>query len=492
MSYNEIKTRIETLKNINALMTLVNFDQSTQAPSDGMLGIEKMMGYLSGLYYVEINDPKLSQLVNEINIEELNDQEKAIVKDIKKTIREMNLVPKEDFEANQVLMVQSFSIWQNAKNNNDYHSFKETLQKIINFQIKFANYKRVDEKTLYDVLLSDYEPGFNSDKLDEFFALLRAEIVPLLKKVQASDKKFVKPYNQKVESHKQKAFNEFIAQYIGFDLTHGLIKESDHPFTTHIYNKDVRFTTHFYEDIMESAIFSTLHEAGHGMYEQGVSDEITFTNIGGGTSMGVHESQSRFYENMIARNKNFWLPIFDKFNADYGLDMKIDEFMNYINQAQASLIRTEADELTYPLHIMIRYEIEKKIFNENLSVDNLDIIWNEMYKEYLGVDVPNDSEGILQDVHWSAGLFGYFPSYAVGSAISAQIYDHMNKQFSIDDCLLNGDLNKIKEFLNKGIHQYGATYNTDELLNKMMDESFNPQYFVDYLKNKYTLLYDLK
>ena len=492
MQFKLISEKVDKINSINALLTLVSFDQSTQTPKNAVQGIEKMTAYLVGQLYDELNDKNLIKHINEVDEQQLNDKNKAIYNELKHKVEEYNLIPKQQYEDYQILKVKAFVIWKDAKNNNDFKIFKDTLQQIIDYQIMFAKYKQKDEKTLYDVVLKTYEPGFDSDKLDEFFGLLKAKIVPLLKKIQDTNIKFEKPYNKIVDKLSQQKFNEFIAEYVGFDLDSGLIKESEHPFTTHIFNKDVRFTTNYDENNIEDAIFSTIHEAGHGMYEQGISDEITFTNIGKGTSMGMHESQSRFYENMIARNKNFWILIFDKLNQEYKLDMDLDYFVNYINAAQASLIRTQADELTYPLHIMIRYEIEKQIFNNNLNVQEINVLWKKMYKEYLGVDVINDSEGILQDVHWSAGLFGYFPSYAIGSAISAQLYDFINKQFCIDDALRNQDLIKIKKILNTSIHKYGKTYNCEQLLNMMMNEGFNPQYYIDYLENKYSKLYNLK
>jgi carboxypeptidase Taq len=225
-----------------------------------------------------------------------------------------------------------------------------------------------------------------------------------------------------------------------------------------------------------------------------IDDSITQTPVGGGSSMGVHESQSRFFENMLGRSEAFWTPVYPKLINTFKEqleDITLSHFIEGINKAKPGLIRTEADELTYSLHIIVRYEIEKMIFNNEVTVEELPAIWNQKYKEYLGIEPVNDSEGILQDIHWSGGSFGYFPSYAIGSAVAAQIYYHMEKVLPIKEYLLEGNISPIKEYLREHIHQYGATKNTSELLKELMKEDFNADYYIDYLTEKYTKLYQL-
>lgn len=273
-----------------------------------------------------------------------------------------------------------------------------------------------------------------------------------------------------------------------------IIKESEHPFTTNFHNKDVRITTHYYENNLESAIFSTIHESGHAIYEMNIADEITMTPIGTGASMGMHESQSRFYENVIGRSPQFWKSIYPKLQETFPQqlnEISFEKFIEGINRVETSLIRTEADELTYALHIMVRYELEKKMFEEDIDFQKLPELWNQLYQEYLGVTPPNDSEGILQDIHWAGGDFGYFPSYAIGSAVAAQIYAYMQKHTAIDEWIETGNFEALKNYLRDHLHQYGAIYNTNELLLQLTQETFNPQYYIDYLKNKYTQLYHL-
>ena len=456
-----------------------------------MAGLSEMMEYLSGMFYAKVTDPALKAGLEELSTQELSVRDAAIVRKMKESFDRMAKIPQDEYMAYQAIMSRSQNIWAKAKRENNFELFKDTLKEIVYYEKKFAGYNQTTEKSLYDVVLNQYEKGFTTEKLDEFFGLLKAEIVPMLKKIQESGIDYKKPYEGKINADVQEKYNKKLAEYIGFDLSRGVIKRSEHPFTTNLNSDDVRFTNHYYEDKMESALFSTIHEGGHGMYEQGVAKELDHTAVAGGASMGVHESQSRFYENLVGRSASFWTPIFADLNKAYNLDMNLEDFMNYINRAEASLIRTEADELTYPLHIMIRYEIEQMLFKDEITVDQLPAVWNQKVKEFLGIDVPSDAQGVLQDVHWSGGMFGYFPSYAIGSAIASQIMAAMKKEMDVDQLLLQGELKTIGAFLDHHIHQHGAIYTTDELLNMMMGESFNPQYYVDYLKDKYTKLYHL-
>ncbi len=491
MKMDELLKLGKEISMLGKFLTLASWDQETETPDGGQKALGEMIEYLSGLYYTKMTDPVLKAGLEDLSQQELSVRDRAIVREMKKDLDRMAKIPQDEYLAYQAILSRSQNIWAKAKRENNFDLFKETLKDIVSYEKKFAGYTRVNEDCLYDVVLNQYEKGFTTEKLNEFFSLLKSEIVPLLKKIQDSGIDYKKPYEGTVDSDVQEKYNKKLAEYIGFDLSRGVIKRSEHPFTTNLNHNDVRFTNHYYEDKLESALFSTIHEGGHGMYEQGVSKDLEYTAVAGGASMGVHESQSRFYENLIGRSKSFWTPIFSDLNHAYGLNMDLDDFMNYVNRAEASLIRTEADELTYPLHIMIRYEIEQMLFNDEITVDDLPKVWNQKVKEFLGVEVPDDAHGVLQDVHWAGGSFGYFPSYAIGSAIASQIMFAMNQEIDVESLLMKGDLKQIGKYLDKHIHQYGAIYTTDELLNKMMGEGFNPQYYVDYLKDKYTKLYHL-
>ena len=285
-----------------------------------------------------------------------------------------------------------------------------------------------------------------------------------------------------------------IMEYIDFDFDAGVLMQSEHPFTDSLSKYDTRITTHYYENNLLSSIFSVIHEAGHANYNRQVRDDLSETFVFDNMSSGMHESQSRFYENYLGRNYHFWDKLFPEVKALFPEQLKdIDQekFVKAVNKAIPSLIRTEADELTYPLHIMIRYEIEKGIFDGTVDLEKLPEIWNQKYHEYLGVEVPDDAHGILQDVHWSDGSFGYFPTYALGSGYGAQFLAAMQKDLDVDKCLSEGKYTVIKDWLRDKIHQYGGLYLPSEQIEMATGEPFNPDYYVNYLVKKYSELYGL-
>ena len=332
------------------------------------------------------------------------------------------------------------------------------------------------------------------ENLDRFFGVLKKELVPFLKKVMEEGKKvedsFLKgDYPEK----KQEELGRFLAEYVGFDFDRGVMAVSAHPFTTNLHNKDVRITTH-YTDCVDSSLFSVIHEAGHAIYELGIGDDLTLTPVGQGASMGMHESQSRFFENIIGRSRSFWVPIYARIQEMFPEQLgkvDLDHFVEAVNKVTPGLIRTEADELSYSLHVLIRYEIEKMLIEEDLDVEKLPQLWADKYEEYLGVRPENQAEGVLQDIHWSQGSFGYFPSYALGSAFGAQLYYHMKEIMDFDGLLREGKVDVIRDYLREHIHRYGKLKDSRQILKDVTGEDFNPEYYVRYLKEKYSAVYGL-
>lgn len=497
--YSKLMKHLEKSTALETALVLFQWDSETLAPEKSMELTAKSIGILSSEYYNSLINEDVKSLLDKLSEEDeqkqLDFNQKAIVKKLRKTFEEMEHIPPEEYQAYQELIAKAPGIWSKAKQENHYSSFAPYLEEIMNYNKKFAGYRVKEGQELYDVLLNDYEEGFNTKELDVFFDKVKSAIVPLLKEVVKKNDMIKKEYNyESFEIDKQKEFCNFISQYVGFDLSRGVIAESAHPFTTKLHNQDVRITNHFLEHNLESAIFSIIHETGHALYEMNVDSAITLSPVGTGASMGMHESQSRFFENIIGRSKSFWIPVFSKLQETFPeqlKDVSLDSFIKGINKSVPNLIRTEADELTYSLHIIIRYEIEKMIFAGEASIHHLPAIWNQKYKEYLGVEPPSDSNGILQDIHWSCGNIGYFPSYAIGSAIAAQIYYHMEAIMPFHSYLEEGNLAPISEYLKEHIHKYGASKNTNELLMGMMKEPLNPDYYVRYLTEKYTKLYEL-
>lgn len=497
--FKRLQPSLDKVSALSAALTLFSWDNSTAAPKAAIENTSKAIGILSGeLYHTLINDDTkqlLAELSTDSEQAQLSFQEKAIVKTLNKQFRQMAAIPPEEYQAYNMLLAKAYPVWENAKDKNDYASYAPVLEEIITYTKKFASYNRKDGQALYDVQLDDFEEGFTMEILDDFFLKLRTALVPLVHKIsQKSDFISTDCLHQSYDVDTQKKFCHFLAEYIGFDFDRGIMAESEHPFTTNLHNHDVRITNHYLENQLDSAMFSVIHEGGHALYEMDIDDAITMTPVGNGTSMGMHESQSRFYENNLGRSRQFWKPIYSKLQEAYPAqlgDVSLEQFYRAINHAQPSLIRTESDELTYPFHIMIRYEIEKMIFAGTVTVSELPALWNQKYQEYLGITPENDTVGILQDMHWAGGSFGYFPSYALGSAIAAQICHHLETVMPLKSYLEEGNLKPIQEYLKEHIHRFGQCKNTQELLQDMTGEGFNPDYYITYLTEKYTALYEL-
>ncbi len=491
--YEQIRPRLDKLAAINTTLELYHWDMETMAPEKAEEQTGRLVGILSNEFYDTLLHPETERLLIELEKPDAKDQlsieEKAVLRQLRINYDRIKCIPAKEYVEYHELTLRSSVAWSKARKNNDFASFSPMLKKVIEYKKKFAFDQKKEEENSYDVLLADYEPSLTTKDLDEFFDYLKKELVPLIKKVAKEHEEINDDFIfQDYDIEKQKEFCHFILEYIGFDFSKGVVGESAHPFTIKLHNKDVRITNHFSEQGLIGSIFSAIHEGGHGIYELGVSDKLSLTLAGTGASMAMHESQSRFYENNIGRSKEFWEPIYEKLVSTFPKqlgDVTLDKFITGINKVKPGLIRIDADELTYPLHIIIRYELEKMIFNDEITVEELPEAWNKKCEEYLGIKPETDSEGVLQDTHWSCGDFGYFPSYAVGSAIAAEIYYHLLAKEQLKNKLKNGNLKAVTEVLRKEIHQYGMIYDINELLLGLTNEKFNPKYYVRYLKEKF-------
>ena len=480
---------------VNAYGLLLNtayFDKETIAPVKGNQYRNKMLNIMSGESYMIETNPEMIKLVDELSKIDLGEDLNRDVYLSKKALESISKFSKEEIMEFDLACSNSFDAWIDAKGKNDYRLFEEHLKKLIDLSKMRAN-RRNDKVEPYNVMLDDFEEGMTIKKYDEFFDLVKRELIPLIKQVSEKhiDDSFLYKYYPK---EKQVLFNQELLKYINFDSSWGYMGVSEHPFTNGFSKYDVRITTSYDEHNIASNIFSVIHETGHAHYEHNVLEKYEGTNIKKCISSGMHESQSRFLENYIGKRKSFWLNLYpilqDLFKENLN-DVSLDDFIRAINVSKPSLIRTEADELTYPIHILIRYEIEKGIFDGSVSCDNLNEVWNQKYKEYLGIDVESDTEGILQDIHWSSASFGYFPTYALGSAFGAQFIRQMEKDIDIDKSLEENKFGGIVDYLRDNIQFDGALHNFDYILNRATHESFNPSYYIDYLKNKYKNLYNL-
>lgn len=488
----EFKECIKEKKYLLASIEVLQWELETLAPKKGQDYLSEVLAYMSMKDYELSTSDKFQNLVRDL-LQEKESLELILQKEVEQAAEEMEKmkkIPAEEYRAYAELCAKNQGVWDEAKQNNNFQLVEENLTKIFEYNRKFARYLQKEEKNLYDVLLRDYEKGMTCEKLDVFFASLKKEIVPLLHKIQKKKKQPFPFLTSPISKEKQKEFCHLLAEYLGFDFERGILAESEHPFTLNINKKDVRITTKYMESLPFSAIFSTIHETGHAIYEQQIGDELVSTLLGSGGSMGLHESQSRFWENIIGRSFEFWKELYPSLQTHFTSlkTIPLEEFYQAINQVEASLIRTEADELTYCLHIMLRYELEKEIIEGTLSVKDLPKAWNEKIEEYLGITVPNATEGVLQDVHWYAGLIGYFPSYALGNAYASQLFHTMKQELSLND-YSQDKLQEVRLWLGENIHQYGMMKTTSELIREITGEDLNPDYYIEYLKNKYEALY---
>ncbi len=495
-----LKQYNETNKKLKALylaMFLHGWDSSTEAPHDAMAYRSQQLGTLSELYYQYSTDPAYESAIETLyqSQEALDETLRHEIIVARKNLIKTKKIPMKDYVEFNELMARVYPIYVDAKQKNDYASFEPYLKQIITYKKNYIQWQKTPELKGFNLLLDEFEPGFTTDEYDLFFNTLKERLVPFAKLIAKKKLKYNKAFTKKSFSlDGQRQFAEYLRAVFCFDKNKTVIKESEHPFTTNNGTSDVRITTHYHLDNPVSAIFSSIHEMGHGLYELQVNPALDETMSGGGASMAMHESQSRFMENMIGRSEPFWNTHFAKLQSIFPKELKLvtpQDFVKHVNQVSKSFIRTEADELTYSMHIMIRYELEKTIFNGRADVSKLPELWNKLYKKYLGITVPNDTQGILQDVHWSGGMFGYFPTYALGSAYSAQIYHAMAKDIDIEKSIQSGSITEIAAWLKSHIHQYGSSKYPKDILKLATGEDFNPNYYVDYLIEKYTKIYEL-
>lgn len=496
----KIKKILEESRIYNDSITMINWDMETEAPKASLEYMSKIISFLSRKSYENVVNDEFKNLIYSIDENTLNPIEFKMIKKVKKEIFEkMSKIPVDEYADYSELVANSSSKWQEAKQKNDLDIYAPYLKRVIDYNKKFINYVGYKNHP-YSLLLSDYEEDLNVEIADNFFNEIKNELIPFIKKIVLLKRDELnrikeKFYSRKYDIEKQKQLCKEISEILRFDYNSGVIKESEHPFTTNTGNKNVRITTHYYENNPLSSIYSTIHETGHALYEQQVDDIYEEYNLGGGTSMGIHESQSRIFENMFCKNEKFVKKLYDLLDKYFNLDINYEEFNLLLNEVDTSLIRTEADEITYPLHVLIRYELEKEIFtnlDEEISIENLSNKWNEKYEKYLGIKPTNYSEGILQDIHWSQGAFGYFSSYALGSAYASQIYTFMNKEIDIEKELENLEFSNINKWLKEKIHKYGKYLSPKEVIKNACLEDFSPKYYVNYLKEKYSKIYGLE
>lgn len=493
--------RIELLKNYMAKMNdlnhaiwLMQWDLKTKAPKKAADAHSAAITALSTEHFKMSISDELKDLIEAFEQDEkLDEMMKKCVKNLKRTYERSKNIPETLYNAYVAQVSKASQVWEAAKRQDQFESFSPYLEKIVAYHKEMAGYIDPD-KGAYEVLLDNFETGISSDAICELFETLKKGIIPLVQNISQQQKIDDSNVLGTFKKHHQKELAEYILKEIGYDFQRGRLDESEHPFTIGAPPYDVRVTTRYNEKDIRSALFTVLHEGGHGIYEQNISPALIKTPLAGGTCMGIHESQSRLYENIIGKNIHFWEPLYSKVGEIFPQFQKIDlsYFHRAINSVKPSLIRVEADELTYNLHIIMRFELERALFEGDLQVKDLPAAWREKMKKYLGIEPKTDTEGVLQDCHWAEGDLGYFPSYALGNIYSAQFVQRLEVEVGrLDDLLKEQRLDIIKDWLRNHIHRHGKMKTSLEIIKDVCKSDIDVQPLLSYYKKKYSELYVL-
>jgi carboxypeptidase Taq len=479
---------------------ILNWDQETYMPEKAVEERSEQLALLQGLLHDRQTSAEIGDLLSALGSTQgtpagdpgLPPVERDFLRALWRDYSKNTKLPRDLVTEFARETVVSQSVWQEARKRSDFALFKPHLARIVELSRQVgAAYGFADRP--YDGLLDDYEPGNGQEKLDAVFGALRTDLVVLLGKISSRPRVRDDFLSRPFPIAGQDAFARRVAADIGYDFGRGRLDLTAHPFTTTLGSDDVRITTRYDERAMAGGLFSVIHEAGHGLYEQGFDPEIRGSLLADGTSMGIHESQSRFWENVIGRSLPFWSHYFpilkDAFPSQLA-DVGLEEFYRAINAVTPSLIRTESDEVTYGLHIILRYRLEKELIGGTLSVEDAPAAWNAAMRELLGVEVPDDASGILQDVHWAGGLFGYFPSYALGNLYGAQFYATMRRDLpALDSDVASGRFSPSLGWLRDRIHRFGRRCEPGEICERVTGGPLEARFFVDYLNAKYRDIY---
>ncbi len=491
-------TRLEEIRAYERSLGKLEFDMSCCAPEEGLALAGEDMALLGKRLYRLTHDRHYQALIVALHEdgEGLTPVQKKAVEHLYEDYARTKNIPaalayEKDLAANR-----GYAAWISAKKAADFSLFRDALAELIRYTRADIALRDEKKQSCYDTCLDDFEKGGSIAQLDSFFAALRERIVPLLRRIVEEGKPIREDFmSRPVPIPRQEAMSRAILKLEGLRESALVLMTTEHPFTMACGPHDVRVTTHYHEDSFISNVFTTLHEGGHALFMQNEPQELHDNYCDNNMTAAMHETISRFYENLIGRSEafvSFIAPTIRELAGGVFDDISDRELYEAVNVARPSLIRTEADELSYCLHIMIRYELEKAFVNGEITVDEIPALWNAKYREYLGVEVPDDAQGCLQDVHWSGISYGYFPSYALGNAYGAQILRTMEKDFDVFAAVRAGELWRVRDWLKEHVFSIASLMTPDEWIRAISGESLNVSYYLDYLEEKYTKLYGLK
>ena len=494
----ELKEIMGTLADLGHASALLSWDQEAYMPSGGVESRGRSLATLGKMAQEIGTDEKVGKLIEALEpwaAEQDPDSDDArLIVVTRRAYDKAVKVPPEMIAERAMLTSLANAAWREARQKSDYAIFEPHMEKIIDFVQRYADlFKPYDHA--YDVLLDDYEPKMKTADVKKIFAEIRPKQVELIEAISNAEQVDDSVVHRHYPEDKQIAMGEEIAKALGFDFNRGRQDKVHHPFASNIGYGDQRITYRVDEKFFNTYIFSIMHEAGHAMYEQGIPKSLSRTSLYGGTSLAIHESQSRLWENLVGRSLPFWEWYYPKLQERFPEQtegVSLETFYKAINKVEPSFIRVEADEATYNLHIMLRLEIEIGLLEGTIAVKDLPQVWNDKFEDYLGIRPKNDAEGCLQDVHWSFGLFGYFSTYALGNLVSLQLWEKINEDIpDLDDKIRSGEFGELLTWLNEKVHAHGSKFYPQDLVQRITGSKINGDAYIQYLNDKFTDIYNL-
>jgi carboxypeptidase Taq len=499
----QIDKEYQLLSHVSALL---HWDQETCIPAAAVPERAEQRALLHGLMHDRITNPEIGEALTALGVsyegtdvpsvsDGYSDLDKAFLRELARVYRRSIRVPRRIVTelARQTAIGQQ--VWVEARRQADFSIFLKQLSVIVGLVREVATCLGYQDHP-YDPLLDEYEPWMSTAEVEEVFSGLRSGLSKLLRRIVDSGKTIDTSFlHREYDAGRQREFSVQVLKTLGYDFERGRLDESAHPFTTSLGYSDVRITTRYSEDFLPTSIFGTIHECGHALYDTGFAEGLRGSLLAQGTSLGIHESQSRMWENFIGRSLPFWnhfFPILKQLNPKHLGEVKLRSFYEAVNAVAPSLIRIEADEVTYNLHIVMRFELEKQLISGELAVEDLPAAWNAQSQELLGIVAPDDAQGVLQDIHWSSGLIGYFPTYSLGNLYAAQFFKTIEEDLpDWAQQVQKGRFEAILGWLRQNIHSRGRVHSAKDLCLLVCGEPLSPRYLLDHLEQKYSDIYGL-
>jgi len=490
----ELKKKFSEITRLNHIRALLGWDEQVNLPNGSFGGRAEQSALMSKIVHERLISDKIGNLIKECEkLDNLDLTDAAFIREAKRDYDQEVKLPTKLVEEISKTASLGHAKWVEARKKDDFSLFQPLLEKMIGLQIQVAE-KLDTHPDPYSTLIDLYEPGATYDWIAKIFSKSKQNLNKIINKLNTStDKPDFSILTQKWDADKQWDFSIKVIKGLNYDFNKGRQDKSAHPFTTSLSSTDTRFTTRINENFFSTCLFGSIHECGHALYEMGFKEEIHDNILADGCSMGIHESQSRMWENMVGRSKEFWKYWYPKLGKSFPGNFKgisLEDFHRSINTVQPSLIRVDADEVTYGMHVILRFELERDIIEGKVNVSELPEIWNSKMEDLLGITPPNNADGVLQDVHWSSGYFGYFPTYFLGNLYGAQFYKKaLNEHPSLPGDYEKGNFSNLLTFVRENIHQYGRIYQAKDLITRVTGEDLNPDYFIEYLEKKFYPIY---